>query len=320
MAENKFRYSHDNCPICNQPFSADDDIVVCPLCGTPHHRDCYKQNGACGNAEKHGDDFRWESTEPPVSEIQRNPVFTIPETYKKINNNEISQPFSPLTIGVSIQEPLKNFPPELEVGVSTEDVAVFVQQDSYRYIQKFFNIKNGRKQWNWAAIFFAPYWFFYRKLYKHGVIVMALLLSLSFFSYLPPVQRFAESMVKYREEIVALNNADMTTEEYNHAVAQLTSEAQKAITENKLGVTILLSQSLLSLILVIYMGSNANKWYYKHIVKTIKDIRLKEKDSDTAKSMILKAGGVSYGAAFLSVLAEKAVLVGFELILMIFNH
>jgi hypothetical protein len=76
MADNKFRYSNDSCPVCNQFFQADDDIVVCPICGTPHHRECYKQSGICGNADKHGDDFIWETqaSEEEAPEKNTNPV------------------------------------------------------------------------------------------------------------------------------------------------------------------------------------------------------------------------------------------------------
>ena len=30
------RYTGETCPVCNQVFQEDDDIVVCPDCGTPH--------------------------------------------------------------------------------------------------------------------------------------------------------------------------------------------------------------------------------------------------------------------------------------------
>ncbi|MGN1051081.1 MAG: RING finger protein, partial [Acutalibacteraceae bacterium] len=41
------------CPVCEKNFHADDDIVVCPECGAPHHRSCYEQIGKCAFSEKH---------------------------------------------------------------------------------------------------------------------------------------------------------------------------------------------------------------------------------------------------------------------------
>ena len=49
-----------NCPYCGKPFTENDDIAVCPDCGTPHHRSCYLEHGACANASKHAAGFVFE--------------------------------------------------------------------------------------------------------------------------------------------------------------------------------------------------------------------------------------------------------------------
>ena len=57
----------NKCPYCGKNFTAEDNIVVCPECGTPHHRDCYKEHSACANEEKHGENFEWKNAAvPPV--------------------------------------------------------------------------------------------------------------------------------------------------------------------------------------------------------------------------------------------------------------
>ena len=40
-------FSEFQCPVCNKTFQDGDDVVVCPECGAPHHRECYEQNGHC---------------------------------------------------------------------------------------------------------------------------------------------------------------------------------------------------------------------------------------------------------------------------------
>ncbi len=35
------------CPYCQSKIKDDLDVVVCSLCGTPHHRECYEENGGC---------------------------------------------------------------------------------------------------------------------------------------------------------------------------------------------------------------------------------------------------------------------------------
>ncbi len=46
-------YTGELCPYCQKPFAEDDDIAVCPVCGTPHHRACYHEHGDCANKELH---------------------------------------------------------------------------------------------------------------------------------------------------------------------------------------------------------------------------------------------------------------------------
>ncbi len=59
-------YTGIKCPACGFIFKEGDDIVVCPDCGTPHHRDCWKATGGCFNMAKHGGDFKFEFTPPEV--------------------------------------------------------------------------------------------------------------------------------------------------------------------------------------------------------------------------------------------------------------
>lgn len=56
-------YTGIECPVCNEKFNSNDDVVVCPVCGTPHHRECWKNNGCCKNADKHTEGFIWQMPE-----------------------------------------------------------------------------------------------------------------------------------------------------------------------------------------------------------------------------------------------------------------
>ena len=49
------------CPACRELFTDTDDVVVCPECGTPHHRKCYRINGECVNKIRHGTEFNWNT-------------------------------------------------------------------------------------------------------------------------------------------------------------------------------------------------------------------------------------------------------------------
>ena len=47
------------CPVCSMKFQKDDDIVVCPKCGAPYHRDCYDKNGKCIFPDLHRSKKSW---------------------------------------------------------------------------------------------------------------------------------------------------------------------------------------------------------------------------------------------------------------------
>ena len=55
-----FFYEGYTCPVCGEAFKETDDIVACPECGAPHHRACWKAQGHCFFADKHGTDEQWK--------------------------------------------------------------------------------------------------------------------------------------------------------------------------------------------------------------------------------------------------------------------
>lgn len=53
-------YKGSKCIACGKEFKDDDDIVVCPECGTPYHRICYNKNGKCINETLHASGKAWQ--------------------------------------------------------------------------------------------------------------------------------------------------------------------------------------------------------------------------------------------------------------------
>ena len=47
------------CPVCRELLNEQDDVVVCPECGAPYHRACYKEAGRCLYEDKHGTGFSY---------------------------------------------------------------------------------------------------------------------------------------------------------------------------------------------------------------------------------------------------------------------
>lgn len=57
------RFDGKLCPVCLKRFQENDDIIVCPECGTPHHRECYFEKSRCALEDLHGS-FSWEGKLP----------------------------------------------------------------------------------------------------------------------------------------------------------------------------------------------------------------------------------------------------------------
>ena len=302
--DNYFRYSYEKCPVCEKEFANDDDIVVCPLCGTPHHRDCYKKNGECSNYDKHSEGFRW--TPSKENKLVTEDTAPLPPVDTAIENEQ------PITNAFFGANPLSQFPQDIEEGVSAEDVAGFVQIHAIKYLRNFFYAKSNKKTFSWAAFFFTPYWFFYRKMYKLGATFMALSLLLTVgFNILPPVQTLYNDMTEWTEKYNVENVQDLTEEEFTQAYA----EQQEFITSNPTGVALMLTQGALSLALQVFAGFKANKWYYNHTITNIKKIKSEEPDTQKQKLLFFKKGGCSVGAVFLAVLAERMVIMAIEMLL-----
>ncbi len=303
---NYFRFENELCPICQQKFSENDDIVVCPVCGTPHHRDCYKQNGECGNFHKHNEGYRWapSAASEPVNEPQNN---VPPFSGQPFNSQDASS-----TVFFSgAPNPLALFPKDMEEDVSTDEAAEFVQLSAIKYIQRFFYTKSKKKTFNWAAFFLAPYWFFYRKLYKLGTIFLAISLLLSVgFNLLPPVQSLYNDVNEWAEKYDVENVKDFTDEEIQEAFA----ERNNFILKNPVGTALVLAQGGLTLAIQIFVGFKANKWYYDHTIKNIRKIKSEEPDPQRQKLLIFKLGGGSMSAAFLALLASYTVTMAVDLL------
>lgn len=52
-------YKGCKCASCHKVLKEGDDIVICPECGAPYHRECYAAEGRCVFSAKHGKGFEY---------------------------------------------------------------------------------------------------------------------------------------------------------------------------------------------------------------------------------------------------------------------
>lgn len=88
-------HENEKCPVCDKIFTSEDDIVFCPVCGTPHHRECYNSLGKCVNEDKHESGFEYKFEEKKQSnaataaqKLNPNNIYYVPKDEKEVNYGE----------------------------------------------------------------------------------------------------------------------------------------------------------------------------------------------------------------------------------------
>lgn len=310
---NNFRYTNEKCPVCGGVFTDTDDIVVCPLCGTPHHRGCYKKNGECGNSEKHNEGFVWQPEAQPApaeQPVEQNPqvnAYPYPNANPYANANQQMPPYgAPVQPQVvyPVQNPLNAFPPEIEDGVSTADASAFVRKKSQSYLHKFFKAKSGKRTFNIAAFFFGGYWFIYRKMYKLGIIFLALTLALSIVPRLvPQYARLQNELTEISDEYT---NIALDPDDPMSTVNEMYAKVFEAVKKYPAGISVSVISNIAEFALAIYLGLIADKKYKEHVQNKIKSIRSDGSSAgneEFCRMRILSEGGTTFGFAILAAVA-----------------
>lgn len=318
------RYLSEKCPYCGLEFREDDDVVVCPECATPHHRACWVAHGNCANAQKHAEGFVWKKTaaEPEPEKNEQNTEqkntnsldIICPDCGKVSPNGTLRCPdcgallipFSP-TGG---EPPIARFRPgfdaeELVGGMKAGDIALFCRVSGARYIKAFRKLAQKKKfSWNWGSGVFGPLWFFYRKLYKSGIIFLALSIGLSLW-LLPASSGFYEAYDN------AMYEASRIIEEQGEEAAYAVLEERVPEIQAKMKPMYL--PMALQVLLHIAAAFVADRLYYKKARADIKKARSEGIDERSVQLILFKNGGTSlvWGAGAYAVT---------ELLLMLGSH
>ncbi len=186
-------YESQICDICGERFVAGDDIVVCPDCGAPYHRSCWKKLGHCAHEARHRTGFEWKKIPltPPVlesSDAVKCPQCgaLMPAGTKYCENcgypleeaasqADTSRRDGPLNFDEYMERQRAAAERELrgEIdGVPIRDMAVYMGPNAHYYVSKF-RIKEADPRYRpfcWSAAFFAPLYFLCRKLYKLALV------------------------------------------------------------------------------------------------------------------------------------------------------
>lgn len=296
-----FKYSGASCPVCHKKFNENDDIVVCPECGAPHHRSCYIQTGHCALEDQHGSGKAWQPPEQPeqrntITEIHcpncgtsnprtnsrcsvcgtplegfetaenrqhsQNPYgfnpYARPNGQNNVNPNQRQNsgfggvppvPPNPFTTpygGIDPDETIDDIP--------ARDYVLFTGSNSFYFLPKFKQFASRKRTFipNWSAFFFTYFYYFYRKMYGLGLLILAAFIVLSIPASIINMSTIQETMLQM--ELI-------TEPMFNINVTQ-----QLMLMANIF--------NFLTLGLRVFLGLYTNRLYYSHARNKI--ISLKE--------------------------------------------
>jgi ribosomal protein L37E len=278
-------FKGSKCIICDNLFDENDDIVVCPVCGTPYHRACYKSAGKCVNFSLHESGGSWQ---PAVVPDTANPSDTLcqrcgkqnPETslfceacgfpLKSFIKTErplrTERDYADSTEQdnlfihpqlVNYSDPLCGFNPDEDFeGVKLSEIADYVDKNTHYYLPIFKGFKTfGRYfSWNFIAFIFPELFFAHRKMIFPAIAAFITRLIIM----IPNFIRFFSSVnageVSDLAKMVDINSGAFSTFAIIFVVADY--------------------------LRMWLFSTNANRLYYKKAIRDIKKLKASEPATD----------------------------------------
>lgn len=278
------KYKGEKCFYCNEDFNDNDDVVVCPECGTPYHRACYKQIGSCINSQLHESGESWKASEIKADEPEPETVtfdnesFSDEETKNENNflNFDLTKPFFGL-------DPDEDFE-----GAKMNEIFAFVKTNTMYYIPLFKKMKSmGSKiSFNLTSFLFPYFYFANRKMWFMALVSVFIMLVLQIPSLLIGLSDniaygfLDESMIQYAQSV--FHNL-LTFIENNHN----TIEAFAWLCN--IGIYVFRFAMCLF----------GNWLYYRFTIKSVNKVKLRCPDPQRRMSIISTMGGTSVLNIFL---------------------
>lgn len=274
------------CPVCGNEFADGDDVVFCPDCGTPHHRECYKLAGHCVNAGLHHTGFNFYDENIKTDkkpEKAENKVtsdgYYIPENKESDKSGEApSTPFVPV-----IPKFESEYKGQTIGGEKAEYYAAAVRTNTNRFLGLFKKFEGGKKKsgWNWGALIFGPYYLLFRKMYPQGI---GLLIIQTLVSYLSSY--FMSSLApKFTDAVTTIMKAKAGSAFSAMTFTNADVEALQNSGDFGVAAEIFFITAGILILLRIITAVFADRIYFSTVTNLIKNVNEKINDSVSVTTM-----------------------------------
>lgn len=286
------------CPVCKAYMFEDEDIVYCPTCGAPHHKDCYLTLTHCAYEASHGtpgqytdpdddnhDDDSKNGTETSSGGTHSKAKVSCPACGKEAPADTLFCPYCGIDVTGKKSPPAGSFPlGGMPIGnllgtydpyggvdsdrkiedFTAKEAVKYIGSNTGYYIPKLISISKEKKtSWNWAAFLFPEGWLLYRKCLLAGFIVLMLMLTANVLSMPMQIQM---------NDTQSVLSVDATAKEQNEA---LTASFRNTdiFTLSTFGISIALFLGVR-----IVMGLFGNYIYKGQVIKDIHNLKDAEKE------------------------------------------
>ena len=244
-------FAGEKCLVCGQEMQENDEIAVCPECGTPYHRACYLEQGKCINTALHKSGESWQKqqeqeiirrkSEEKRAEQER-------QALEREQNGSNGMFQESLYDGVRIEspDPCVGLDPTEELdGVTMGELAEFVRTNNFYYLPLFRLMKTTGKRisLNVSGLLFPELYFANRKMWVMAIVSLLLKMLFSIPTWLK----------------MLVMDMGMTFPWLN--------------LDSPLFLNCVRVSSLGSLIFPILCCMFANYWYYRFAVKRIRKLK-----------------------------------------------
>lgn len=285
-----FFFDGSECSICKNKLKRTDDVVACPVCGAPHHRSCYKENGGCAYVDRHEEGYSWKAEanaddfDATGSEAETGSgaikcgVCSCENPKGRLYCRNCGKPLFDDPSGVnsgaaySSRGAADGEIPDGEMinGVPSGDFKRFLGNSSMIYVPLFIRMaRTGKKvAFNFFALLFTGLWMISRKMYSSGIALMALQLGLftfqCYYQLLIPTDQ--SQLVAFVMERPLLSCAFVACTGLNYAI-------------------------------MVLIGLFGNRIYMNWCVKKIKRINSASRSTDEFNSALAANSGSGFGIA-----------------------